>query len=495
MLEAILSVWLVAIGVVTASVAARHLGIWGTVFVSPLTGAAAYSLVGLVLTGFSIFDTVLTLSVASCAAVGAVAVSRLVERRWPPLRTVLTAMGIAAAGAVVVSFVLQAAHLTRLTPDSMEYLTMAGSLERFGVLASFAPELLLKRQFTTGALQAIGVVTGLGYSPTPVFLVTASGLATTTWLGNRILGHFHVPARWRWAIAGSATLLLITTNRVAYNLFYINGHGTFAGFLLIAVGFAWYGVTTERWSMLALSALGFAALVPLRADGAAVAVIFLIPIVTAASVPIRGRWMLTVPLIVTTVVWYGMVLFPYLPGDEYRPTGTAGAYLLVALGLIPLMLTTQLPATRSVVKWIPWAVFGTLGAFVVWSAHDDFPSLIKTLGATGMNIGAYGLWVAFWWVAPLLVAVAVTVVVVPNQRFFIPGLLTFPVALVAFAYLRDGPYRAGTGDSANRMLMHIVFVLVLYLIAAAGVAYREAFGEDGSTPSPSSKTTAAGSTA
>jgi len=40
--------------------------------------------------------------------------------------------------------------------------------------------------------------------------------------------------------------------------------------------------------------------------------------------------------------------------------------------------------------------------------------------------------------------------------------------LLAFAFLRDGAYRVGEGDSANRMLMHVVFIVGLYLIVAMG---------------------------
>jgi len=348
-------------------------------------------------------------------------------------------------------------------------------------MARFIPDILLKRQLTTGLLHTVGVLTGVGYFPSLTFLITASGIGMTAWLGNRALMLFDTPSRWRWIILGSGTLFLVTTNRVAYNLFYVNGHAAFAGFLLISVGFAWYAVTAERWSLLVLSALTLAALVPLRADSVAVATIFLIPIITSAAIPVWGRWTLTLPFAATTLLWYGVILRPYLPDAEYRPTGTATAYALVGLGLVGLVVLSQIPLLKPFARWSPWAVGFLLAAFVAWRARRGFSVLLKTLGATGSNIGSYGLWSAFWWLAPLLLVAALIAVVVPHQRFFIPGLVTFPIALMAFAFLRGSPYRVGTGDSGNRMLMHVVFVLVLFVIAAAGSAYRDAFG---SVPDP-----------
>ncbi len=57
---------------------------------------------------------------------------------------------------------------------------------------------------------------------------------------------------------------------------------------------------------------------------------------------------------------------------------------------------------------------------------------------------------------------------VPYQSRLLWGLGAYPVLLLAFAYVRGSAYRVGPGDSANRMLMHIVFVVGLYLIVAVG---------------------------
>ena len=484
MLEAALTVWFVIIGVFSAGFVARHLGVWGLVCMAPIVGTAVYSLGGLLLVGFGVFGTITALLLASGVAVALTSLPRVVGRGLPPWRTLLVASGAAGAIGVTLSTVVQTLHLTRVTPDSMDYLTMAGSLERYGQMVQFLPDLLLKRQLVTGLLHTTGVLTGRGYFPSVTIILAISGIATMVWLGNRALQMYAVPGRWRWAILGSAAVFVISTNRVLYDLFYVNGHVAFAGWLLAGVGFSWYGVASGRWSLLGLSAIAFAALVPLRADAVVVAMLFILAIVASRDVPMWGRWVIVIPFTITTVVWYGVILYPYLPDTEYRLTGTATANIAVALGLVVVVAATYVPKIAIAVKISPWLMLAGIASFVAFRAHQWPWILSKSLSATGANIGGSGLWSSFWWVVPLLVGAAIIVVVVPHQRMLLFGLASYPIALLAFAYLRGSAYRVGPGDSANRMLMHVVFIAVLYVIVAAGVAYREAAKSDELVASP-----------
>ncbi len=473
MLEAALIVWIVTIGVLSAAFAARDLRVWGLVSLAPITGTIVYTLSGLVLVGFGAFGTVRALLLASAVAAGMAIVPPAMGGRWPSAGTLLAASGIGAAIAVGLSIFVQTLHLTRVTPDSMDYLTMAGGLERYGSMVEFLSDLLLKRQLATGLLHTAGVLTGRGYFPSVSIVLAVSGVATMVWLGNQALQMWAVPSRWRWAILGPAALFVITTNRVLYDLFYVNGHMAFAAWLLAGVGFAWYGAVSQRWSLLVLSTIAFAALVPLRADAVAVAAFFIIAIITSREVPMWGRWLIVAPLAVTTLMWYGVILRPYLPSAEYRLTGTAMANIVVALGLVLVVAAAYVPKLARVVRMSPWLMLAVVVAYVALRARRDLSIAVDSLSATGSNVGGSGLWSSFWWVVPLLVVGALIAVAVPYQRMLVYGLTSFPVALLAFAYLRGSAYRVGPGDSANRMLMHVVFVAVLYVVVAAGVAYQE----------------------
>ena len=90
--------------------------------------------------------------------------------------------------------------------------------------------------------------------------------------------------------------------------------------------------------------------------------------------------------------------------------------------------------------------------------------------------------------APVLAGLVLAVLVlfrVPGQHYLRFPLTTFiPVAFL-LAYLREGAYRVGYGDSLARMTMHVVPLAVLYVIAVT-VANR-------SRPSSGAPAPAAGS--
>jgi hypothetical protein len=64
------------------------------------------------------------------------------------------------------------------------------------------------------------------------------------------------------------------------------------------------------------------------------------------------------------------------------------------------------------------------------------------------------------------------------------GLFAFALIIPLLAYLRGSPFHEGPGDSANRMLMHIVPLLVLVVVLAAGRAVQVLSGIEGESNAP-----------
>jgi hypothetical protein len=72
------------------------------------------------------------------------------------------------------------------------------------------------------------------------------------------------------------------------------------------------------------------------------------------------------------------------------------------------------------------------------------------------------------WVAALgLLAVALLVQRVPDSRLWTVPILGFGLLYWLLPLLRDGAWRVGTGDSGNRILAHIIAVVVMFLVLAA----------------------------
>ena len=93
-------------------------------------------------------------------------------------------------------------------------------------------------------------------------------------------------------------------------------------------------------------------------------------------------------------------------------------------------------------------------------------TLEDTLPATGSNLAVSGLWGLYWWVVPLFIVGALLVIRFRLQSMWTMSIFGYTLALLAFVYLREGPYRVGNGDSGSRMMVHAVFVAIVYVVLA-----------------------------
>jgi hypothetical protein len=465
-LELILVLWIVAIGVIVTSAFWPH-GVLGLALVSPSIGAATYVFVALVLFSVDGFSTIGSLAGASVVA-GGVAAFRYRRGSGAEPATVLRASVLALAG-VTITFVFGAfGAFTRLTPDSIDYLTIAGGFEQFGVFPDLSPTQILKRQFVVPVLQTGGVVTGLGYFMTLTTLIVAGGFGFMVWLGTESLRRIGVPIQ-RIAVASVLVgAFVLSTNRVLFHLFYVNGHGIFAALLLIAVGLMWHATSTGEWSVAVLAGIAAAAIVPLRAEGIIVVAFFMLPALVSSATPMRARWAIVIPIASVALLWNGVVLRQVLPVEEFDLLSTPVTTILVAMGLVAIVAVSHISILTNLLHAVPAVAFFVLLAYTAARVVRGSTSFYDTMAAMGANIAASGFWATFWWVAPLAVAVCVATVRVTYQSRLLWGLASFPIALLAFTYVRGGAYRVGSGDSANRMLMHMVFVIGLYLIVAVG---------------------------
>ena len=77
---------------------------------------------------------------------------------------------------------------------------------------------------------------------------------------------------------------------------------------------------------------------------------------------------------------------------------------------------------------------------------------------------------------PLFIVGALLVIRFRLQSMWTMSIFGYALALLAFVYLREGAYRVGTGDSGSRMMVHAVFVAIVYVVLAASAALA---GDDG----------------
>jgi len=468
--DILVAIWIVLLGIGTVAAVSRPLGAWGVASLAPIAGTVAYVVSGLVLVALGSFSASRSLLFASVIVVGGNAVWSVSTRSSIRWRTLALggagSVGIAAA----VASIPMVRDLARFTTDSFQYLVSAGFLERTGGIGGIEPIFVMKRLFATPSIHAAAVSSGEGFSAFWGPLIAVATISTTVWLVWGLFEEIGLVRRWRLLIIGVTGVFALSTNQIVFHAFYVNGHMLFAAFALMGVGVGWVAARTGRWEMAYLSAMGFVALIPLRAEGVIVGAILLIPILSVHSVPQAVRWLYVSTFAVVGVLWYGTVLSADLGLAESDLITPVYLNLALVAALVVLVVVLQYKPLRRYLDVLPWLMIAALSVFI-GVAVVVVPDLVSsTLQVMLSNILVNGRWGAFWIVTVLLMYVSLVAVFVPEQKVIIFGLVGFSLGLVIFSILRGSPYRVGFGDSGNRMLMHIVPLVLLYVMSATGVA-------------------------
>ncbi len=361
----------------------------------------------------------------------------------------------------------RAANLVNFTPDSFRYLTTAGLLNG-GRLDDASPFLLESRVLAVPAMHAPAGLSGELYLRSVTPLLALSGVLVLVWLVTVGLRTFDGPPS-PTLIAVAAAALLVTTNRFVFHAFYINGHGPLATWLLILGGASWLAVRRADEvggpQLTLLQATVLPAIVLARPDGGVLAGLVLLPLLTADGVPARLRWVGLGVLGLTMTAWQGFLVSFYRSAGGDVPFSVT-ALLLVGIGAVLGALSVR----RLGTAWLPRRSLG-LTELVLWGAAGvaiafDPQVLLDSARATVQNTGWEGGWgVSLLMLAGLAVAVLMATDV-PGRAVLRFPLTAFVPLAILLAYLRGNAYRVGPGDSLNRMLIHLVPMLILFLVAS-----------------------------
>lgn len=391
---------------------------------------------------------------------------------------------LALSAAVVV---LRAANLVKWHTDSQRYLIAGQLLAEDTYRSVMSTHDLTKRLIGLPILHAPANLVDEFYLRSITALLAAATLAALVWFfvtgvrtGDR------TPDRRQVALfAGLAVALLLTSNRYIFSFFYLNGHLLMAAFLLVVVGSGWLlarpSLSVPAPALMTMQVLALPALVVLRPEGQLMAGLALLPTLLSQRISWRHRAVAVATLAVSTMAWHGFMAWVHLQRGAEVPVTVwgmvpAGAALLVA---IPAL------RWRFLVAWprqLLWAIEAGLWLVLAAFAVRESDVLRRSVSATYQNLvggaGRWGLSVVF---LAILVLAALVLFRVPDQQFLRFPLTTFiPVAFL-LAYLREGAYRVGYGDSLARMTMHVVPLAVLYVIAVT-VASRS--GATSGEPGP-----------
>ncbi len=375
-------------------------------------------------------------------------------------------LGVAA---YLLSLGYQALNATAITPDSIRYLLGGEALARTGSATTIPPGDLLRRGVLVSLMHAPAILTHRQYLESVTPLLATSGLAlflTITW---QALAKLATPYRWRWWLLGAAGLTFLGSNRGLYDTFYINGHLLFAVCLLSLTMGYWMMAQTSSVQWLLPALPGVAVMVALRPEGVLVVAPFLIVALAHDGLPSLGKWLPVIPYAGAAVIWFGFFLIP-VRHTRFSITQPEPGLLMVALAVGALAAIAVLWPRSLLIRIAPTTTLIFLAGLLLLAVLANPAIARASLEATASNLSSAGRWGLTWLVIlPTLFGVA-SVSRLPDQRLWTVPLSAFGILFFLLPYFREGAYRVGRGDSGNRMLMHVFFVVLAYLTIAAGGA-------------------------
>jgi hypothetical protein len=400
-------------------------------------------------------------SLGAAIAVPVAAAVRALRRR-PVERGALVLAGAWTAAVAVLLPLLVANNVAVMTHDSFVFVHLGEIVARDGALAPdvfnqldewgvFQVVALSLVRFTSvDFLYALPLVLGLSF--VPLF-----GVSLAIALGD---------ARRPRLIAGLATAALFTNGMMAFHVTYLHTNLGSAIFLFAYVVLFWLAEVERDPSGLPVAFLCLIAFALQRTETPILAVMFLALTIAQSELP---RPAITRGMVAFTVVvglWFEALAHHTNPLSAFlTPTRCRIVWgtLVLALGW---WLVADRPLVRRINRWLP-PVIGGLAALALAGAFAIEPQHMWTSASHWVTtLRTVPHWGWLWYLVPLL---AIAALPAPTPRFrqaFIVGIPVFFAFVLLLALGRD-PYAMRIDDSANRMTIHIVPLIVWYLALKA----------------------------
>jgi hypothetical protein len=428
---------------------------WGAVPLSFIAGTFLIILAGFttIVTGLPTRPWVV-LCIALVVAVGFFAV----RRGWKHKRVWITlAAGIAILFPLVVLF--REANLVKYSIDSFRYLLSAG------LLASdqyeLAPTgLLEKRLISAPVVHSMAHTYGESYQQAFSPVLSLALVAFLAWTVQQA-GKGAYESGYIKVVVGLTVLLFLTNDRMIFNAFYINQHLIF-GVALVAVCASSYIIIrgdSDSWEPLfAVLLIAVPVLVVTRPEGFIAAGLALLPLILDARLSVRPRLLVLAIYGSATFLWFGYVSL----AAEMSVLNTAPAVAgLVVVALAPALRWSSLvKVRRRLLLMVEVGLWFALALFVVGDPVTFTKSLQAFFENVAIGEGGWGFSLLALGFLGVIAFVASQGAALVALRF---PLTSFVPVFFLLAYVREGAYRVGPGDSLNRMLMQFVPLLILYL--------------------------------
>lgn len=389
------------------------------------------------------------------------------DKTWHLTRPELTGLLPFAIGFLLVLLLANQYNFSYVSSDSIEQLITARRIAAEGLSRGVIEALSLRGVYLS-QLQSASAFLGADYlaAAQPAFAFTfALVFFTLSW---KVISHLLSNQRLLLALTVLTSLALFSTYFILFQAFYIHNSLISAVYLFTGVSCFWLAVREGEDSWMVLGMLALLGFSLARTEAPIFALIFLLLLLSTDRIPYRTRLISVLPALFFIASWYVFLLTQMGTGTKIlNPEKTLVIIAaLVACGILVLLSELKW-VKRFLLPYLPQIMLGILLLVLLVMAFYKPEHIKGSLYVSLLNTLRYGRWGLTWLVfSQLLLLVSILGPRLPGERFFFFGIPTFLCLLLAMVYFRN-PYRIGWYDSANRMLTHILPIVVLYVLMKA----------------------------
>lgn len=313
-------------------------------------------------------------------------------------------------------------------------------------------------------IQALGAALGAEFV---IAAPAAAGLLGALGAGGLIVGSIDPVERPTSTIVAFASVsgaaLILVSYMLRLQLGLLNSHLLVAGLLSLGAAVALAPVDAEaRGRLVPVSAMALAALAMARTEGPLIVALVTTALVAGDSAPRREWRRLAVIAILPAVIWYARLATGGASGEILSPTRSA----LMLGALIAPVAVLAIPQLRAARRWLVLLAFAALTAALLGIAVAEPDLFATSAAATIGNLLTTGVWgPVTWLLVPALVVAIAAGPTLDREDSWLLIVLGFVGLVLILGGIREFPFRVGFGDSANRMMIHIVPLVSMFVIA------------------------------
>lgn len=357
-------------------------------------------------------------------------------------------------------------NLSTTSPDSIVLISTGRRMAYEGLSDTVMKELSLRGVYMP-VLQSASSFLGDGY-----LYAAQPGIGVTFtlvffFLSHWIIGQLGSKKRLNLMSSILTSLALFSTYFIVFQFFYINTNTISALYLFVAVSAFWLGLIEDKRSWLVFGMLALLGFSLARTEAPLFALVFLLLVVGVDRIPYRVRLRATLPYAILLILWYLYLLWRMGDGTQILNPERTLVILVALVGFGFFILISEGRWIKGkILPYLPWIMIGAL-LLILLSMVLLKPGHMKdSVYYIFMNMLGFGWWGITWLVISILYMISLKGPSLPYEGIFSYGIPSFFSLVVALSFFRV-PYRLGWGDSANRMMVHILPIIALYLMMKA----------------------------